>query len=139
MRLKLNKMFVLTTLAASGLVACGSAFGGDTSSTLSSMTTNATSHVSHMFSSGSTDKLSEKLGLTDAQKQKVQSLFQSERQKMSDVRQDTSLSTSEKRSKLSAIRDNMNTKLQSILTPQQYAKWEDMTHQHRTMSGGSPP
>lgn len=137
--MKLNKTLVLTALTAGSIVAGGSAFGGDGTSTLSSMTTNATSKVSHMFSSGSVDKLSQKLGLTDEQKQKVQSLFDSERQKMSDARKDTSLTTAERRSKLSDIRNKMNTKLQSILTPQQYAKWEDLTHQHSTMSGGSPP
>lgn len=137
--MKANKTFLLTALAAGSLVACGSAFGGDTTSTLTSMTTNATTHVSHMFSSGSVDKLSQKLGLTDTQKQKVQSLFDSERQKMRDARKDTSLSTDERRAKLSNIRDSMNTKLQSILTPQQYAKWQDLTHQHGTMSTGSPP
>jgi Spy/CpxP family protein refolding chaperone len=125
--MKLNKRFVLTALAVGGVVACGSAFGQDTN-TLSSMTTNATSHVAHMFRGPSIDRLSQELGLTDSQKQQVQSVFSSEREQMRNVHQDTTLSTGERRSKMGEIRGDLDTKMQSILTPAQYQKWQSMTH-----------
>ena len=136
--MKSNKMFLLMALAAGSLVAGSSAIGQDTTAKLTSMTTNATSHASNMAGGSSTDRLSQKLGLTDAQKEKVQSILGSGRQQARDVRQDTSLSTDQKQSKLTEIRDRVNTKLQSVLTPEQYAKWQNLTHQHRTMSTGSP-
>lgn len=136
--MKLNKMILLMALAAGNLVAGSSAIGQDTTAKLTSMTTDATSHASNMGSGSSMDKLAQKLGLTDAQKEKMQSILGSGRQQARDVRQDSSLSTEEKRSKLTAIRDSVNTRLQSVLTPEQYAKWQNLTHQRRTMSTGSP-
>jgi len=127
--MKLNRMLVLTGLAAGGLVACGSVFGQETTThEITSMTTNATSHVSHMFSSSSMDKLSQELGLTDSQKHQVQSVFSSEREQMRDVHKDTTLSTGERRSKMSDIRDSLDTKMKGILTPDQYQKWQKLTH-----------
>lgn len=125
--MKLNKSFILTALAAGGVLACGSAFGQN-ANTLSSMTTNATSHVNHMFRGQSVDKLGQELGLSDSQKQQVQSTFSSERDKMRNVHQDTTLSTGERRSKMTEIRDDLDTKMKGILTPTQYQKWQSMTH-----------
>lgn len=136
--MKSNKIIVLTTLAVGSLIACGSAFGGDTASTPNSMTPNATSHASNMTKGSGMDTLAQKLDLTDSQKKQVESIFGSTREQMRDVHENTSLSADQKRSEFSKIRDGLNTKLQSVLTPQQYAKWEDITRPHRTMSSGSP-
>jgi Spy/CpxP family protein refolding chaperone len=135
--MKLNKMLVLSSLAAGSMLACGSAFGQG--ATITSMTTNATTHMSHMFGGANMDKLSQELGLSDSQKQKVQSIFQSEHQQMRDVHQNTTMSTGERRSETEKIRDSLNTKLQSVLTPEQYSKWQNLTHQHTALPNTAPP
>jgi hypothetical protein len=136
--MKLNKMLVLTSLAAGSIVVGGSAYGQEsTTSKVGSMTTNATSKVTGMFGGASMDKLSEKLGLSDSQKQKVESIFQSEHQQVKDLHQDTTMSTGEKKSEYEKIRDSANTKLQGVLTPEQYTKWQDLTHQHTPPAPGS--
>lgn len=138
--MKLNKRFILTALAVGG-IACGSAFGQN-ANTLSSMTTNAASHMTHMVKGPNMDKLSQELGLSDSQKQQVQSTFSSERNKMRNVHQDTTLSTGERRSKMTEIRDDLDTKMKGILTPAQYQKWQSMTHSSHmtrpTMPTASP-
>lgn len=139
--MKLNRMIVLTSLAAGSMIVCGSAFGQETTTgKITSMTTNATSKVSHMWGGGgaSMDKLSQELGLSDSQKQKVESIFQSEHQQMRDVHQNTTMSTGEKRSEYQKLRDDLNTKMQSVLTPEQYTKWENLTHQHQAMQPTPP-
>ena len=134
--MKLNKIITLTALAAGGLVACGSAYGLDpAANSLTSMTTNATSHVREP----NINKMSKELNLSDSQKPQVQSALSSERQQMRDVHKDTSLSKDQKRSKMTEIRDGMNTKMKSILTPDQYSKWQKMTQSHHGMHHRTPP
>jgi hypothetical protein len=131
--MKLNKTLVLTSLAAGGIIVSGSAFGQSTpSGEVKSMANSTTSKVSNMWNGASMDKLSSELGLSDSQKQKVENIFQSEHQQVKDVRQNTTMSTGEKKSEYGKIRDGLNTKLQGVLTPDQYTKWENLTHQHMT-------
>lgn len=131
--MKRNKVIVLTALAAGGLVACGSAFGLSSMNEVKSMTTNATSKVSHWSGTGSEarlDKLQKELGLSNDQKEKVKSILGSEHQQMKDVHKDTTLSTGEKKSKMQDIRGSVDTKMKSVLTPDQYQKWEKLSHSH---------
>lgn len=136
--MNLNKMLVLTALAAGGLVACGSAFGQDaTTNTPTAMTTNATPHT-HGYRGANIDRLAQRLDLSDSQKQQVQSVLTSVRQQMRDVHEDTSLSPDERHSKMTELRDSLNTKMQSILTPDQYARWQKLTHSHHSMHHTTP-
>ncbi|HUA66813.1 MAG TPA: hypothetical protein VME24_13270 [Alphaproteobacteria bacterium] len=133
--MKLNKMLVLTSLAAGSMIVCGTAFGQEsTTSKIQSEASSATSKVSNMWGGANMDKLSQELGLSDSQKQKVENIFSSEHQQMKDVHQNTTMSTGEKRSEYGKIRDSLNTKLQSVLTPEQYTKWQNLTHQHTAPS-----
>jgi Spy/CpxP family protein refolding chaperone len=137
--MKLNSTLVLTALAAGGMIAGGSAIADETN-TLSSMATNATSKISHMFGGGggAMGKIEEKLGLTDEQKQKVDSIFSSEKQQMKDVHKDNTLSTGEAKSKMQDIRDSVDTKLKSVLTPEQYQKWQSLSEKlHMEHTPGS--
>ena len=134
--MKLNKMLVLTALTAGGLVASGSAFAS-----VPSTTANATSKISNEFGGGNSyvDKMSQKLGLSASQKEKVKSLFGRTHQQMSDVKENTSLTADEKKSKMSEIKDSTNTKMKSILTPEQYQKWQKWTEStHLSMPHGTP-
>jgi len=68
-------------------------------------------------------QLSEQLTLTDDQKPKVKALLEDQFKKGQDLRSDTSLSPEDRRAKMLAIRDDMNTKMKDILTPDQYDKF----------------
>ena len=137
--MKSNRI-VLTALAAGSMVVCGTAFGDES---VSSMATNATSKISSWFKGSGEDstnmvnKLSEKLGLTDDQKQKVESAFKSEHQQVQDVKQNNTLSTGEAHSKMQEIHSSLDSKMKSILTPDQYQKWEKISHPSHIMVGSS--
>ena len=80
------------------------------------------------------DKMAEDLGLSDDQKTKVQAAINEQREKMQALRNDTSLSQDDRRAKMKEMRDTMNEKMKTILTAEQYIKWEEM----RPMRGQRP-
>jgi Spy/CpxP family protein refolding chaperone len=81
------------------------------------------------------------LALSDEQKTKAKPVFDEMRQKMGDLRKDTTLEQTERRAKMKEIRDDTNTKLKEIFTPEQYAKWQKMAPGARRPGGanGAPP
>ena len=70
--------------------------------------------------------ISKALNLTDDQKTKAKPVFDDMTQQMRDLRGDTTLSSTEKRTKMKDIRTATTAKLKDILTPEQMAKWEKM-------------
>ena len=71
------------------------------------------------------NKLSEELKLTDEQKPKVEALLREQQEKMRGSRGSTT-TPEERREKMKAVREEMTKKMQSILTPEQFSKWEKM-------------
>jgi Spy/CpxP family protein refolding chaperone len=133
--MKLTKTFVFTALAAGSMIACGSAFAQDATNAPApapEISTNYPPARPHpMYRGASIERLAQMLNLTDDQKAQVEPILTAERQKMRDLRNDTSLTTDEKRSKMKEIRDDTTAQLQPILTPDQFAKWQSMTHPPR--------
>jgi Spy/CpxP family protein refolding chaperone len=78
------------------------------------------------------ESLAHALNLTDAQKAQVQPIMAEEYKKMRALHSDTSLSPDDRRAKMKEIRDETSAQLQSILTPEQYAKWQSRMHSHHT-------
>ena len=72
------------------------------------------------------DGISKALSLTDDQKTKVKPIIDDMGQQIRDLRGDSTLSSSEKRTKMKDIREATTAKLKDILTPEQLAKWEKM-------------
>jgi Spy/CpxP family protein refolding chaperone len=72
------------------------------------------------------DAIAKQLGLTDDQKTKAQPIFDEMRQKMTDLRQDTTVQGADRRAKMKEIRDAATAKLKDILTPEQLDKWSKM-------------
>jgi Spy/CpxP family protein refolding chaperone len=72
------------------------------------------------------DANAKQLGLTDDQKTKAQPIFDEMRQKMTDLRQDTTVQGADRRAKMKEIRDAATAKLKDILTPEQLDKWSKM-------------
>lgn len=138
--MKLTKALVFTVLAAGGLIASGSAPAQDsTNAPVPTVSTNSQPLRPHvMFRGPSIDRLAQVLNLTDAQKAQIQPILEGEHQKMRDLRDDTSLSTDDRRSKMKEIRDDTTTQLQAILTPDQFAKWQTMSHARRPRPTQTP-
>jgi len=73
------------------------------------------------------------LGLTQAQQTQLKTLFSGARQQREGVLNDASLSNAQKQTQLQQIRQNTQTQLNSILTPDQLQK---MHHMRRGWGGG---
>jgi protein CpxP len=87
----------------------------------------------------------DQLNLTDDQKPKVQAILDAQRQKMRDLRQDTSLTPEDRRAKMKTIQDDTTTQMKAVLTPEQFEKWQKMPQagmrgrRNGPPSGGNPP
>jgi Spy/CpxP family protein refolding chaperone len=71
--------------------------------------------------------------LTDAEKPKVKSALEDLTKAMTDAR---AADQSERRTKMTAARDDFNKKMKDILTPEQYTKFEAMPRGGRRNGGG---
>jgi Spy/CpxP family protein refolding chaperone len=69
-----------------------------------------------------------KLGLTQAQKAQLKTLFSGARQQRQAVLNNASLSNQDKQAQLQQIRQNTKTQLSSVLTPDQLQTMRQMRH-----------
>ena len=83
----------------------------------------------------------DQLNLTADQKPKVQSIYAAQRQKMRDLRQDTSLTPEDRSARMKALHDDMATQMKAVLTPEQFDKWQktSLMGSRRLHPGGPPP
>ena len=81
------------------------------------------------------------LKLDDATKAKVKPILDTQQQKMADLRTDTTLSQTDRRAKVQAIRDDTATQLKAVLTPDQFDQYQKMTQRQRrpAPAAGNPP
>lgn len=91
------------------------------------------------FRGGGFDNIANQLGLSEDQKTKAKPVFEEMRQKMADLRKDTTLSQADRRAKMKEIRDDINAKLKEIFTPEQYDKWMKGPGGGRRPGAGAPP
>ena len=70
--------------------------------------------------------MSEKLSLTDEQKDKLKAIFEKNQPKMKELRADTALSQEDKRSKMAEIRKAEMEEIRALLTPEQQEKMKEM-------------
>jgi len=87
------------------------------------------------------DTIAPQLALTDDQKTKAKPVFEELNQKLAELRKDTSLEATAKRAKNKELLDAATTKLETILTPEQMAKWKKLAAPGRRPGGGAgaPP
>jgi Spy/CpxP family protein refolding chaperone len=76
------------------------------------------------------------LNLTDDQKPKFQAIMKDLTEKRKALREDTSLTSEEKKAKAKEIQDGVNTQMKTLLTPEQFVKWQDMS---KRKVHGRPP
>ena len=70
--------------------------------------------------------LAEQLKLSDEQKEKLKPILQDERKKVRELRENKDLSRQNRVARLKEIRDDLGTKLNPILTPEQLEKWNKL-------------
>jgi periplasmic protein CpxP/Spy len=76
------------------------------------------------------DRMAQQLNLTDQQKTQIQGLFQTQRQQSQSIRQDTSLTPEQKQDKLKQLRESTHQQMQSVLTPEQRQKFQQLLSEH---------
>jgi periplasmic protein CpxP/Spy len=121
--MKRNKLSILAVLALGGLMACGpiaSAQDTNTPSTPPSANTPPGGRGRRM------QAMLDKLDLTPDQKEKVTAAMKEQRDKTTALRADTSIAADDRAPKMKEIRDEFNAKMKTILTPEQYTKFESM-------------
>lgn len=74
--------------------------------------------------------LTQMLNLTSDQQAKIKPILENEAQQMQALRQDTLTSRDEKMPKMREIRQNTNSQIATVLTPDQQKKWEQMQSRH---------
>lgn len=73
--------------------------------------------------------LSEKLNLSDDQQTKIKAIFADQHQQMQAIRDDSSLSQDDKRSKMHSLRDATHAKIREILNDDQKQKFDQMVQE----------
>jgi Spy/CpxP family protein refolding chaperone len=79
------------------------------------------------------------LNLTSDQKSKLEPIFQSSRQQLQAVRNDSSLTPEQKQAKISEIRQNTQSQINGILTPEQQQQWQQMHQMRQNRRGKQAP
>jgi len=84
--------------------------------------------------------MAKELNLTDDQKEKLKPILTSQMEEVQGVRNDTTLTQTQRRSKMMAIHQKYAPQVNAILTPEQQAKWKamrkDMMEKHQGEGGG---
>ena len=126
--MKINKLSVMTVLAAGGLVACSN------SAMAQDQKPDAPGRRGQMVERRM-ERLTEQLKLTDEQKPKVQAALEQTAKKMQDLR---GAPADDRAEKMKAIREEENKKLKEILTADQYTKYEKIREQRGPGGPGAP-
>ena len=84
------------------------------------------------------DQIAKELNLTDEQKTKVKAALEERMQKAREVRQNNTLSSEDRKTKMKEIQDAFTAKMKEILTPEQFDKWQKQMQQRRQGAPGAP-
>jgi hypothetical protein len=85
------------------------------------------------------DVIATTLKLDDATKAKVKTILDARDQKLKDLRADTTLSQEDRRTKMQAIRTDVDTQMKAALTADQYAQWEKMNQPRQRRAPAAAP
>jgi periplasmic protein CpxP/Spy len=75
------------------------------------------------------NRFTEQLKLTDEQKPKVKAVLEEQDKKRQELRGDTALSQEDRRTKMRAMREDLNKQMKGILTADQYKQFEALEAQ----------
>jgi Spy/CpxP family protein refolding chaperone len=85
------------------------------------------------------DTIAQRLNLTEDQKPKVKAIFDEQRQKMRDLRDNQDLSREDRMAQMQSIRKDTDEKLKGVLTADQFKQWQEMESRMRGPRNGPPP
>ncbi|MGA2788658.1 MAG: hypothetical protein ABSF60_14140 [Verrucomicrobiota bacterium] len=116
--MKANKTMLIAALAVGSLLAWSPALrAGDTNKPAATPPASQPPH-------GGFERMAEQLNLTADQKPKVQAIMDTQRQKMLDLRNDTSLTQKDRQAKRKIVAEEMAQQMKAVLTPEQFDKWQ---------------
>lgn len=135
------KTVFFAALAAGGLLACASAFAQEsTNKPASAWSTNAPPH--RAIRGPDIDRLAQILDLTADQKAKVQPIMDEQWQKIHDLFQQVRAGTiapGQRMAKINEIRNATDAQMKSVLTAEQYQKWQGLSQPRPRMMRPMPP
>ncbi|HEU6447128.1 MAG TPA: hypothetical protein VFV23_01665 [Verrucomicrobiae bacterium] len=123
--MKASKLTLIAAMALGSMLTLGTALAADTNAP-------ATPPAGERPPGGmrrggpNIEQLAKDLNLNDDQKAKVKDALEAQGKKMRELRQDQNLSQEDRRAKMKEMREDLNKQMKTILTDEQYAKWEKM-------------
>lgn len=84
-------------------------------------------------------RMSQQLNLSEAQQQQIKPILENESKEMQALRDDTSLSQDDRRSKMMAIRQESTSQIKPILNADQQKQYDEMMSRGRGRGPGGPP
>jgi Spy/CpxP family protein refolding chaperone len=122
--MKANKTMLIAALAVGSLLVWSPALRAADTNKPSSTPPPAGAPPAGRPPGGGFERMAEQLNLTADQKPKVQAIMDTNRQKMLDLRKDTSLSQEDRQAKRKVVAEDMAQQMKAVLTPEQFDKWE---------------
>jgi periplasmic protein CpxP/Spy len=89
----------------------------------------------HMDPAARTKELSQKLSLSSDQQSKVQSILEDQQKQFAQLRNDSSLSQQDRRSKFMEMHQNTVSQIRSVLNDEQQKKFDAMQERHKEREG----
>lgn len=112
-----NKLQLIVLLASTALFAIGTGVRAQ-------MTNNVSPPSRPRFDRGPMQMMKQSLNLTDEQAKQLEPVFKKQQAMINALRTNTALSRQERAARMREIRQTSDTKLQSLLTPEQAEKWK---------------
>ncbi|HEY3932544.1 MAG TPA: hypothetical protein VGM58_09275 [Verrucomicrobiae bacterium] len=135
--MKVTKPMIIAALVAGNLFAWNLALRADDSTNTPPAAPPADNHG---YGARGRPDFAKELDLTDDQKPKVKAIMDAQMQKMKDLHNDpnfSSLSREDKMAKMKTIHEDTATQLKTVLTADQFAKWQKMSqHMRHAPPGG---
>ena len=120
--MRINKLGLIAALAVGGLLVC----------TNVSTAQDAKDAKKRGFTpQARVEQMDKELKLTAEQKTKLTALFEEQNKKMQALRSDTSASQEDRRAKARTMMEENTKKMKTILTPEQFEKWQKNREQFR--------
>ena len=133
--MKSTKTMLMDALAAGALLAGSLSLSSQNSTNTPPASTNGTGMKGR-------SNLIKELNLTEDQKPKFQEILKGAQEKRKALRADASLTPEERKAKVRTIQEDTNTQLKALLTPDQFAKWLELSkrgHRNGPAAGTPPP
>jgi protein CpxP len=138
---KLASRFALLGLALSAVTLTPVAFAQDSTPMSSSSSPSAAPQHAAPDPQKQAERLSKKLGLSDAQSTKIMAILQDRQQQMTAARGDSSLSQQDRRAKVRSIQQSTDSQINAVLTPDQHKQYatmkQNMMNRWQNGHGGS--